>query len=282
MRCLWVSWVIFLLPAPASAAEELRVAAASDLNYAFRELAERFENETGNALKLSLGSSGNFFSQIENGAPFDVFLSADIDYPRRLEADGLAEPGSIYRYAVGRLVVWVPQGSPIEIERLGMKALLDPAVKRIAIANPQHAPYGRAAVAAIEHYAVYDQVKTKLVFGENISQAAQFVQSGNAQIGILALSLASASPMKDSGKYWEVPMEAYPRIEQAAVILRSSPRKKSAAALLAFLRSGTGRGILRRYGFTLPDEPTSTGTPVTWERTWLGARLGAALKTEPK
>jgi molybdate transport system substrate-binding protein len=259
MRWLWVSWVIFLLAAPVSAAEELRVAAASDLSYAFRELAERFEKETGNVLRLSLGSSGNFFSQIENGAPFDVFFSADIDYPRRLEADGLAAPGSIYRYAVGRLVVWVPASSPIEIERLGMKALLDPAAKRIAIANPQHAPYGRAAVAAMRHFAVYDQVKGKLVFGENISQAAQFVQSGNAQIGVLALSLACASPMKEGGKYWEVPMDAHPRIEQAAVILKSSPRKKAADALLAFLSSGTGREILRRYGFALPDEATSPG-----------------------
>lgn len=230
-------------------AGEVSIAAASDLNFVFKELVADFEKKTGNTVKLSLGSSGNFYAQLSNGAPFDLFFSADIGYPKKLEEAGLAEPGTFYMYAVGRIVVWVPQGSPIDVGSLGIKALQHPSVKKIAIANPKHAPYGRAAVAAMEHYKVYETVKDKLVLGENISQTAQFVQTGGADIGIIALSLAVAPAMKETGAYWEVPVDAYPRLEQGAVVLKAAKDPKTARAFLDFVRSPDGVAMFKRYGF---------------------------------
>ena len=235
-----------------SRSAEITVAAASDLNFAFKEIVADFEKKTGNTVKLSLGSSGNFYAQLSNGAPFDLFFSADIAYPKKLEEAGLAEQGTLYMYAVGRIVVWVPKGSPIDVGTLGIKALLHPAVKKIAIANPKHAPYGRAAVAAMEHFKVYDVVKDKFVLGENISQTAQFVQTGGADIGIIALSLAVASAMKDIGTYWEVPLEAYPRLEQGAVIMKAAKDIKAARAFLDYTKSHDGAAVFKRYGFFVP------------------------------
>src|SRR5215467_4158924 len=157
-------------------AESLTVAAAADLTFAFREVAAEFHKQSTEQLRISFGSSGNFFSQIKNGAPYDVFFSADVQYPQRLAAAGLVEPGSIYPYAAGKIVIWVLAGSTLDLNG-GLNALLDPAIPKIAIANPQHAPHGRAAVAALQHNAIYDKVKGKLVMGEDISQTAQFVQS---------------------------------------------------------------------------------------------------------
>jgi len=235
-------------------AGEISVAAASDLNFAFKEIVAGFEKKTGNTVKLSLGSSGNFFAQLSNGAPFDLFFSADIGYPKKLEEAGLAEPGTLYMYAVGRIVVWVPKGSPIDVAELGIKALQHPSVKKVAIANPKHAPYGRAAVAAMEYYKVDDAVKDKLVLGENISQTAQFIQTGGADIGIIALSLAVAPAMKETGAYWEVPIDAYPRLEQGAVILKAAKDQKTARAFLDYIKSPEGTAVFKRYGFFLPDK----------------------------
>ena len=235
-------------------ASEISVAAASDLNFAFKEIVAEFEKKTGSTVKLSLGSSGNFFAQLSNGAPFDLFFSADIGYPKKLEEAGLAEPATLYMYAVGRIVVWVPKGSPIAVAELGIKALQHPSVKKVAIANPKHAPYGRAAVAAMEHYKVHDTVKDKLVLGENISQTAQFIQTGGADIGIIALSLAVAPAMKASGMYWEVPVEAYPRLEQGAVILKAAKDQKTARAFLDYIKSPEGTAVFKRYGFFLPKQ----------------------------
>lgn len=231
--------------------EDLTIAAAADLNFAFKDLAAAYEKETGVHIKLSLGSSGNFFSQISNGAPFDLYFSADIRYPQKLEEAGDAVPGSLYKYAVGRIVLWAPNGSKVDVQK-GLDALLDPAVKKIAIANPKHAPYGRAAVAAMEHFKVYDRVKDKLVLGENISQAAQFIESGACDIGIVALSLALAPSMKSAGKYWEIPIEAHPPLEQGAVILKSSKNQEAAKRFLEFLKGSQGQEIMQRYGFTVP------------------------------
>lgn len=232
--------------------EDLTIAAASDLNFAFKELIAEYEKQTGSHAKLSLGSSGNFFSQIQNGAPFDLYFSADIGYPKKLEEAGLSVPGSLYRYAVGRIVMWTGNGTRIDVAK-GLDALREPTVKKIAIANPKHAPYGRAAVAAMEHFKVYDQVKDRLVLGENISQAAQFVESGACDIGIIALSLALAPTMKAKGTYWEVPTDAHPPLEQGAVILKSSTHQQSSRQFLEFMKSSQGQEIMKRYGFTLPD-----------------------------
>ena len=248
--------LVLLLGLPGQArAGEVIVAAASDLSFAIKELAASFEKTTGYSVKLSLGSSGNFHAQITNGAPFDVFLSADLSYVRDLEKRGLTEPGSSHIYAIGRIVLWVPRNSPIRIESAGMKALLDPLARKIAIANPEHAPYGRAAVEAMKKAGVYDAVKSRLVLGENISQAAQFVHSRAADIGIIALSLASSDTMKEGGRSWEIPMNSYPRMEQGVVILKQASKSGHSAAAQAFLqalRSEPGRAILRRYGFTSP------------------------------
>ncbi|MGH9671528.1 MAG: molybdate ABC transporter substrate-binding protein [Terriglobales bacterium] len=241
-----------LMPLRASAGQ-VTVAAASDLSFALPELAAGFEKQSGHMLRVSYGSSGNFFSQIQNGAPFDLYFSADADYPRKLEAAGLTEPGSFYVYAVGRIVLWVPKDSPLDLEHAGMQVLLDPRVRRIAIANPRHAPYGRAAVAAMKSAGVYEKIADKLVLGENISQAAQFVASGNADVGILALSLAVVSALSGQGRYWEIPADSYPRLEQALVILKSAPDPRPARAFLTYLKTPAAAAILRRYGFQIPE-----------------------------
>jgi len=134
----------------------------------------------------------------------------------------------------------------------GMEALLDPSIRKIAIANPKHAPYGRAAVAAMEHFKVHDRVKDNLILGENISQAAQFIESGACDIGIVALSLALAPSMKAAGKYWEIPIESHPPLEQGAVILKNSKHSEAAKQFLEFVKGSEGQEIMRRYGFTLP------------------------------
>lgn len=240
-----------LLAFRSAEAQEIRVAAAADLKFTLDDLGAQFEKQTGKRINVSYGSSGNFFAQIQNGAPFDVLLSADIEYPRKLEAVGLAETGTLYEYAVGRIVIWMPADAHANLAKLGWKALLEPGVERIAIANPEHAPYGRAAVAALRSAGLYDQVRRKLVYGENIAQAAQFVASGSAQAGILALSLASSPSMRD-GKRWEIPANTHAPIEQGAVILKGAKDKEGARAFLVFLKSDAGRKILESYGFTLP------------------------------
>jgi molybdate transport system substrate-binding protein len=232
-------------------AQSLRIAAASDLQFAFADLAAQYEKQSGAKLAITYGSSGNFFAQIQNGAPFDLFFSADVAYPQKLIAAGSADADSFVIYAYGHLVIWLSPDSPIDLAAAGFRTLLDPRIQKIAIANPEHAPYGRAAVAALQRAGLYEQVKCKLVYGENISQAAQFVQSGSAPAGILAMSLTFA-PATKSGKTWEIPRDLYPPLEQAVVLLKCSPNKPAARAFLAFLQTESGRATLTRYGFTLP------------------------------
>ncbi|MGH9499175.1 MAG: molybdate ABC transporter substrate-binding protein [Terriglobales bacterium] len=232
-------------------AQTITVAAASDLQFAFRDVAVRFEKSSGKQVKLSFGSSGNFFAQIQNGAPFDLFFSADLDYAKKLEMGGLTEPGTLYEYAVGKIVLWARSQSPLDLSS-GLRVLPNPSIKKIAIANPEHAPYGRAAVAALRHEKLYDEVAGKLVLGENISQTATFVTSGGADIGIIALSLAMAPAMKDKGKYGEIPADSYAPIEQAAVILRTSQHKATAREFLAFVKSAEIVNLLKTYGFSMP------------------------------
>ncbi len=237
---------------PHALAEDITVAAAADLNYALNDLAARFEHQTGNHVILSFGASGNFFSQIQSGAPYDVFFSADMEYPRKLAAAGLVESASVRTYAIGHLVLWVPNSSKLDPQKLKMDLLLQSSVQKLAIANPQHAPYGRAAMAAIEHFGLKDKIANKLVLGENISQAAQFVQSGNAQAGLIALSLAMSPAMKDAGKYWELPADAYPELQQGVAILRSSKHKPAAQAFIDYISSPEGAKVLQQYGFAIP------------------------------
>jgi molybdate transport system substrate-binding protein len=232
--------------------EELLVAAAADLNQVLPVVAERFQRESKTRVKLSFGSSGNFFAQIQNGAPFDVFFSADVDFPKRLEAAGLAETGSMYEYAVGKIVLWVPNDSRINVNR-GLSILLEPNVRKIAIANPVHAPYGKAAMAALQHDHLYEQVKDKLVLGENISQTFELVQTDNADVGIVALSLAMAPKAKDTGRFFVIPTTLYPPIRQGVIVLRSSQHKDVANAFIAYLKRPETITLLKQYGFQVPE-----------------------------
>jgi molybdate transport system substrate-binding protein len=238
-------------------AQEITVAAAADLQFAMQDIAARFQKETGKAVKLIYGSSGNFFQQIPNGAPFDMFFSANLDYAKRLETAGLTDPGSYYQYARGKIVIWAPKESKIDLSS-GMQVLRNPSVQKIAIANPQHAPYGQAAVAAMQKEDVYEKVKDKFVLGENIAETASLVVSGSADVGIVALSLALSPNMKDKGRYVEVPSGEYPPIEQACVILVSSKNKETAKQFLSFIKTAAAADTLRKYGF---DVPNTSHTP---------------------
>lgn len=226
---------------------KLAVAAASDLQFALKAAADQFGQQHPKVdVRLDFGSSGNFFAQIQQGAPFDLFLSADVAYPRQLSEQGLALGESLFVYGAGRLAVWVPAASKLD----PAKALRDPSINKIAIANPRHAPYGRAAEAALHRMGIYESVQTKLVLGENISQTLQFVQSGAADVGIVALSLVTAPAVRDRGRYWEIPVDQYPRIEQAGVILKDS---EAARDFREWLQSEAGKQLLKQYGFALPE-----------------------------
>jgi molybdate transport system substrate-binding protein len=246
--------LLILFTSALATAQEITVAAAADMSAALPELVAAYTKKTGQTVKLSFGASGNLTNQIRNGAPFDIFFSADEQYPQQLISEGLASKDTLYRYAVGRLVLWVPADSPLDLSKLGIQALLDPSVKKISIANPATAPYGRAAAAALRHFGIYDRVSGRLVLGESVSQAAQFVESGNAQAGLIALSHALAPTMKGKGRYWTVPLDAYPTLNQAAVVLSKSKQQDAARRFLEFLRSPEATSLLTGHGFSLPAE----------------------------
>jgi molybdate transport system substrate-binding protein len=249
MRTLLVAMLFLAFVVQPSSAQEITVAAAADLQFAMQDIATQFQKATGKGVKITYGSSGNFFQQLQNGAPFDMFFSANVDYARKLDSAGLAEPGSLYQYATGKIVLWVPKASKLDLSP-GLSALLDPSINKIAIANPEHAPYGQAAVAALKKENIYEKLAGKLVLGENISQAASFVVSGAADAGIVALSLAVSPNMTDKGRYVEVPTSDYPPIGQACVILKSAKDKETARTFLEFIKTPAMKSILRTYGFT--------------------------------
>jgi molybdate transport system substrate-binding protein len=231
------------------------VGAAADLKFALDEAVAEFRRTHPDIdVQVTYSSSGNLFAQLTNRAPFDLFLSADVGYPRRLIDQGLAGKDTEFLYAVGHLVVWVPRDSVLDVERLGIQALLEPSVRKVAIANPAHAPYGRAAEAALKKLGVYDRVRERLVFGDNVAQTAQFVQTGSADVGVIALSLALAPSLRDAGRYWEVPLDAYPRLEQGGVILDWVKDREATQELRDFLTGKEGRALLKKYGFLLPGE----------------------------
>jgi molybdate transport system substrate-binding protein len=231
----------------------LAIAAASDLRYALDELTAVFgKSHPDVATSVSYGSSGNFYAQLVNGAPFDLFLSADVAYPRQLADRGVALPESLFSYARGRIAVWVKSSSRLDVEALGLKTVIADPVEHVAIANPEHAPYGRAAEAAMRSAGVLEQVRPKLVLGENISQTLQFVQSGAAGAGIVALSLALAPPVAPTGRYWLIPSDLHPPIEQGGAIMRSAKNPPAAQAFRDFLLGPEAQAVLTRYGFALP------------------------------
>ena len=220
---------------------------------ALGEIIARFGASHAVDVGVSYGSSGTFHAQLLNHAPFDMFLSADVEYPRQLAARSLTLENSEFTYAIGRLVLWTPASSSLDVERQGLQALTAASVTHVAIANPEHAPYGRAAVGAMRSAGVYDRVKPKLVVGENIAQTMQFVQSGAAEVGIVALSLALAPNVNDKGRRFDIPASTYPRLEQGGTILKAAADVDAARAFRGFLLSADGQAILKQYGFSLPD-----------------------------
>ena len=235
----------------AQAAEALLVAAASDLTHSVQELGAAFSREVpGAQVKFTTGASGNLFAQITHGAPFDVFLSADLVYPARLAGAGAADESTLATYAIGRLALW--SLDPRFDLKQGMRIFNDARLTRVAIANPDVAPYGKAARAALQAHGFWDVVKGKLVMGENISQTAQFVQTGNAQIGIVSYATVLAPKMKGIGSYYLVPDNGNAPIEQGAIITRHGKSNPLAPRFMQFMQSPAARAILLRHGFTLP------------------------------
>jgi molybdate transport system substrate-binding protein len=238
---------------PRSDGRLLTVAAAADLTSAMGEVVDGFQRQHADIkVQVSFGSSGNFFAQLVNHAPFDVFLSADTDYPRRLIEQNLASEESKFTYAIGRIVLWAPSNSSLDMKNANARMLLDPSLRKIAIANPRYAPYGRAAEAALHKLGVYEQIKDKLVFGDNVAQTAQFIQSRAADIGIISRSQALA--LGGADRFWEIPQSAYPRIEQGGVILSWAKDPKAAEAFRAFIIGKEGQAILLRHGFSSPGD----------------------------
>lgn len=238
-------------PAPAP---PLAIAAASDLREALPALAAAHLARGGAPVAPTFGSSGKLAAQIAQGAPYDAFFAADAGYVRDLEARGLTVPGSRFAYGVGRLALWAPAGG-VDVTR-GMAALDDPRVARIAIANPAHAPYGRAAEAAMRHAGAWERAKGRLALGENASQAAQFATAGAAQVAFVPVALLG-SPGLRAGRRWTVPAAWHPALIQEAVALRRSARAAEATAFFAFVRGPEGRKVLATYGFAAPE----TGAP---------------------
>lgn len=229
----------------------IRVVAASDLKFALDEVVANLRTDHPEVkVNLSYGSSGTFLTQIQNGAPADVYLSADLSYPRQLVEEGRAEQANLFAYAVGRLVLWVPEGSSVDPTK-GLSVLTGADITKVSIANPEHAPYGMAAVAALKKAGVYDAVAPKLVLGENIAQAAEFVQSGNADAGLVAKSLVLADATRGVGEWFELPADLYPRLDQGGVVLTNTTAHPG-ELLREELLSKRGTAILARYGFTLP------------------------------
>lgn len=241
------------------------VAAAADLRFALEEISALVATQQpGVTMRVTYGSSGQLATQIINGAPYDVFLSADRAYVDRLVDEGLSRADATFDYGVGRLVTWYPQGAPASADGTGLAGLADPSIRTVAIANPEHAPYGRAALAALESAGLVDEVGPKLVLGENVAQAAEFADSGNADAAVVALSLVVAGPLAEDGTWTQVPFDSYPALVQSGTVLTAARDLEAAQAVADVLTSADGREVLSTYGFSLPepgDATPSTGTP---------------------
>lgn len=232
-------------------AEKLTIAAAADLKFAMGEVVEKFRAaRPGDQIEVIYGSSGKFFTQIKNGAPFDMYFSADIEYPRKLEKEGLAASPT-RPYAVGRIVLWSLKP---ELAKTALKDLPKTPIRKFAIANPQHAPYGLRAREALAHQDVWTAMEPKLVMGENIAHTAQFVDSGAADAGIVALALVLAPNMKGKGAWSLIPAEWHEPLEQGYVITRRAAANPLAKAFAGYMASEPARAVMRRYGFVLPGE----------------------------
>ena len=243
----------FLFSATVSHAEKITIAAAADLKFAMDEIVTGFKlNRPGNDVEIIYGSSGKFQTQIRQGAPYDLFFSADIAYPRELAKMGLAS-SAVMPYATGRIVLW---SNSMDATHMTLADLTSPKIIRIAIANPKHAPYGKRAEEALRASGLWEKVQSKLVFGENIAHTAQFVQTGNAQMGIIALSLALSPELAKKGGYYLIPDKLHGPLEQGYIITRRAAAKPLARDFAIFINSKAARSVMTRYGFVLPGEAT--------------------------
>jgi molybdate transport system substrate-binding protein len=244
---LLVGWGLL----PSAYAGQITIAAAADLKFAMDEIAAAFKKEhPADQVEVIYGSSGKFFAQIKNGAPYDLYFSADIQYPRELAKAGLAA-AEVKPYAVGRIVLW---SARLDASKMTLESLTDPKITRIAIANPKHAPYGRRAEEALRASRLWEKVEPKLVFGENIAHTAQFVQTGNAQVGIIALSLALNPELARQGGYFLIPDRLHEPLEQGFIITQRAAGNELARRFADYMGSPAARAIMVRYGFVLPGE----------------------------
>lgn len=240
-----------LLVATAAHAEKITIAAAADLKFAMDEIVSGFKNtHPGNEVNVIYGSSGKFHTQIQQGAPYDLYFSADIAYPRELAKIGMAS-SEAKPYAFGRIVLW---SNSMDAAKMTLASLTDPKISRIAIANPKHAPYGKRAEEALRTSGLWDKLQPKLVFGENIAHSAQFVQTGNAQVGIIALSLAVNSELAKKGGYYLIPENLHNPLEQGYVITKRGADKPLAKQFADYMGSKPARSTMTKYGFVLPGE----------------------------
>jgi molybdate transport system substrate-binding protein len=230
---------------------QLSVAAASNLVYALDALNAEFRRSAPEIkLTVATGASGNLIAQITNGAPYDIFLSADLDYPRALIAQGGADAKTLTIFSIGRLVLWTTRAD-LDVSDPAV-TVRNPAVRKIAVANPATAPYGRAAQQALEKLGAWSGAQPKIVIGENVTQAAQFVETGHADVGFVALSLVLSPKLKDRGRWAEVSATLYAPLEQGAIITARGAKNPAAARYLTFLGSPAARKILQDYGYALP------------------------------
>ena len=247
MKRFLLSLVLFSLAVTPALAEQVLVAVAANFVPPFREVAMEFEKATGHNVRVASGSSGNFYTQIKNGAPFDVFFSADADRPKLLENEGLGVTGSRFTYAIGRLVLWSPNPDLVK----GEDTLRSEKFKHLAIANPKSAPYGIAAMQAMQKLGIWESMQPRIVLGENLGQTMGFIESGNAQLGFVALSQVMEPKVKGKGSRWDVPTNLHEPIKQDVILLTRGKDNPAAKALLEFMRGPQAKEVIERYGYEL-------------------------------
>jgi molybdate transport system substrate-binding protein len=241
---------LMLLALPAQAGK-ITIAAAADLKFAMDEIVDAYKkSNAADQIEVVYGSSGKFNTQMQQGAPFDLFFSADIAFPRELAKNGLAA-SEVRPYAVGRIVLW---SASMDASKMTLDSLTDPQIARIAIANPQHAPYGKRAEEALRSSGLWEKIESKLVYGENIANTAQFVQTGNAQVGIIALSLALSPELSAKGGYYLIPDKLHAPLEQGFIITKRAAGNALAKRFAEYMASRPARAVMTKYGFVLPGE----------------------------
>ena len=245
----WCVFVIMFAAVTPAFAEKVLVAVAANFAASFREVVMEFEKSTGHHVQVTAGSSGNFYSQIKNGAPFDVFFSADMERPKLLEEGGLGVTGTRFTYAIGRLVLWSPNADLVK----GEETLYSKNYTRLAITNPKNAPYGLAAMQAMQKMRIWDKLQPQhiIIMGENIGQTMGIIESGNAQLGFVALSQIMDPKIKGKGSRWDVPTHLHEPIQQDVILLTKGKDNAGAKALLEFMGGPQAKAIIERYGYEL-------------------------------